>query len=176
MTAPPVCGMRTQGSELHTLTGHTGAIVGVSYSPDGTTVATASWDRTARVWDVNTGSRFPHVSPGIRMRSTAYRLVRIAILSQPGVRTAPYSCGNSILLLYQMSLNLRNAKMTRLNPQDAKKMSRGIILLTSKTLYWSHQILGNREAILRISTGMGLSIYRTLSCVAGALDAKGNEK
>ena len=48
--------MRTRGANSTRSIGHKGAIVGVSYSPDGTTVATASWDRTARLWDVNTGS------------------------------------------------------------------------------------------------------------------------
>ena len=36
--------------------GHTGVILGLAVSPDGTLVATASKDRTARVWDVATGA------------------------------------------------------------------------------------------------------------------------
>jgi hypothetical protein len=38
------------------LTGHTGPVVGVAFSPDGTTVATASGDGTARIWDPATGT------------------------------------------------------------------------------------------------------------------------
>src|SRR5262249_36546560 len=37
------------------LTGHAGAIIRLSFSPDGRRIATASHDRTARVWDAASG-------------------------------------------------------------------------------------------------------------------------
>jgi WD40 repeat protein/serine/threonine protein kinase len=41
--------------ELQTLIGHHAAVTFVSWSPDGTRLATASWDRTAKVWEVAGG-------------------------------------------------------------------------------------------------------------------------
>jgi WD40 repeat protein len=42
-------------NEIYTLTGHSGAVSGVSFSPDGKYLATGSWDNTAKVWDVESG-------------------------------------------------------------------------------------------------------------------------
>src|SRR5262249_21978235 len=38
-----------------TLSGHTAAVFGVAFSPDGTRLATASADQTAKVWDAASG-------------------------------------------------------------------------------------------------------------------------
>jgi WD40 repeat protein len=38
------------------LTGHTGAVCGVAFSPDGRLLATASQDSTARLWNPSFGS------------------------------------------------------------------------------------------------------------------------
>jgi len=45
----------TTGRELLTLTGHTGGVNQVIFSPDGKQIATASDDTTAKVWDAATG-------------------------------------------------------------------------------------------------------------------------
>src|SRR5262249_15374532 len=37
------------------LTGHTGPVTAVAFSPDGTTLATISLDNTARLWNARTG-------------------------------------------------------------------------------------------------------------------------
>ena len=38
-----------------TLTGHEDSVRSVAYSPDGQRIVTASFDRTAKVWDAQTG-------------------------------------------------------------------------------------------------------------------------
>ncbi|MGH3822965.1 MAG: WD40 repeat domain-containing protein [Pseudonocardiaceae bacterium] len=43
-------------SPLGTLTGHTDTVFSVVFSPDKHTLATASYDHTARLWDTNVDS------------------------------------------------------------------------------------------------------------------------
>ena len=41
---------------LHSLTGHTGSAAAVAFSPNGRTLASGSYDGSARLWDVQTGA------------------------------------------------------------------------------------------------------------------------
>jgi RNA polymerase sigma factor (sigma-70 family) len=43
------------GRPIRSLSGHTDRVMSVAYSPDGTSIATASLDGTARIWDAKTG-------------------------------------------------------------------------------------------------------------------------
>ena len=44
------------GAEVALLTGHTGGVYSVAFSPDGTTIATENSDNTVRLWDVPTAT------------------------------------------------------------------------------------------------------------------------
>jgi WD40 repeat protein len=43
------------GRVIHTLTGHSSDVTSLAFSPDGRRLATASFDRTVKVWDMQTG-------------------------------------------------------------------------------------------------------------------------
>ncbi|MFF4402740.1 WD40 repeat domain-containing protein [Streptomyces sp. NPDC001480] len=45
------------GTEQAVLTGHTDGVYNCTFSPDGTLLATASDDRTVRLWRVTDGTR-----------------------------------------------------------------------------------------------------------------------
>src|SRR5271157_1922326 len=52
---PSRSGTSRPAQPLRTLTGHTGRTWSVVFSPDGTRLASASWDQTVKLWDVTTG-------------------------------------------------------------------------------------------------------------------------
>ena len=45
------------GEALDLLTGHTDSVLSVSFSPDGSTLASGSMDKTVRLWNVETGNQ-----------------------------------------------------------------------------------------------------------------------
>jgi WD40 repeat protein len=77
----------TTARERATLTGHTDRVWWVAFSPDGTLLATASNDRTARLWDVTTareratlteGATWAEFSPdGTLLATVSSRTVRL---------------------------------------------------------------------------------------------------
>jgi WD40 repeat protein len=61
------------GKELARLVGHDGAVNGVAWSADGATIATASSDRTVRLWNGNTFALESTLNAGAPVASVALR-------------------------------------------------------------------------------------------------------
>jgi WD40 repeat protein/serine/threonine protein kinase len=49
--------IRAADAELAVLSGHGNPLLSAAYSPDGTRIVTASYDKTARIWDARTGAQ-----------------------------------------------------------------------------------------------------------------------
>lgn len=83
-------------TQKHALGGHDDAIMWVGFSPDGKTIASASWDSTLRLWDVATG-KLAHLigSIGGQCWSGAWspdsNHVLFSGMSQPDTHVAVYS-------------------------------------------------------------------------------------
>ena len=73
------------------LEGHTGSVDSVSFSPDGSTLASGSWDDTVRLWDVVTGSE-------IRVLKGHTGFVRSVSFSPDGTTLASGSDDGTVLL------------------------------------------------------------------------------
>ena len=54
------------GEIIYILSGHTGVVAGVSFSPDGSMLASCSNDKTIKIWNLKTGTEiktlFGHTS------------------------------------------------------------------------------------------------------------------
>jgi len=53
--APSLFGSLTSNEQLHVLSNHDVTFLALDWSPDGSRLLSTSWDRTARVWDGETG-------------------------------------------------------------------------------------------------------------------------
>lgn len=69
------------GTPKHTLKGHTGWVLGVSWAPDGSRLATCGMDGGVRVWDPRSGAQVGaplqgHAKPALQMAWEPYHLWR----------------------------------------------------------------------------------------------------
>src|SRR5690349_16017147 len=55
LLAATVCPAADEQAPRATLTGHTGDVFGVAFSPDGKQLVSGSTDKTVKVWNVETG-------------------------------------------------------------------------------------------------------------------------
>ncbi len=86
-------------SHVRTLSGHTREVYGVAFAPDGRTLATASVDRTVRLWDLsNRDQPRPLGAPltGHTDRVWGWRSPPTGTPWPPPVTTRPCGCGISV--------------------------------------------------------------------------------
>lgn len=50
------------GKLLEVLTGHTGPVSGLAFNPAQATLATSSWDKSVRMWDVFAQGKAAHIA------------------------------------------------------------------------------------------------------------------
>ena len=91
-----------RSAEPLTLTGHTESITAVVFSPDGKYIATTSWDKTVRVWDLPSGEeRFSLPGPPRRAGCVTFSPDgrRLVWGSGPEVKIHDAATGREILSL-----------------------------------------------------------------------------
>ena len=79
------------GKEIAILKGHDGIVFSAAFSPDRKTIVTASFDKTARLWETAQAERSPFFA--MRHRLLLPSSARTAKPSLPPRSTSPHACG-----------------------------------------------------------------------------------
>jgi len=114
------------GQGLRTLSGHKGFVASVTFSPDGTMLASGSYDDTIKLWNVTTGQELRALGGDTR----AFVVNDVAF--SPDGRTlvsawmmgqfASGACRRSLLLWYVLLLLLFPNQRNRLFPHPGRKV------------------------------------------------------
>jgi WD40 repeat protein len=97
---------------LPNLVGHESWVPSGSYSPDGERIATGSWDRTARLWDANTGAplaSYTHDQPLVRSAFSPDGLALITVSETAQVRHIPLDAAQLLRLANERATRSLNA-------------------------------------------------------------------
>ena len=86
-------GRRERQADRASLKGHTAAVWSAAFSPDGKRIVTASDDKTARLWDAESGKQIAVAQRPYRARCGARRSAPTASASSPRLTTTRRGCG-----------------------------------------------------------------------------------
>lgn len=158
-------------SERCRLAGHTDAIMWASWSPDGTTIATASWDQHFKIWDARTGECRHTIGPtNVQNWAGAFSPDGKYVLLSGGqeVRVAIYDVetGERLVVLQSEGLKLESwIRYFAWNPAGDC-----IALVNGKEIVLWHPFDDNKvETILKLKTdGTMLTRYNGFSMIKWA--------
>ncbi|MDB9445461.1 trypsin-like peptidase domain-containing protein [Anabaena sp. CS-542/02] len=151
----------SSSSLVKTITGHSGAVTSVAFSPDGKTLASGSWDDTIKLWDVATGREIATL--------TGYSPV-----FSPDGRTLASGSGDGIIRLWDIATGREIATLTGYSPvfsPDGKILASG-----SGRIIKLWDVATRRE--IATLTGQSESVYsiafspdgKTLASGSGSFD------
>lgn len=81
------------GEKVGTLIGHTEGVRYLTFSPDGQTLASGSWDKTIKLWRISTGQELCTL--------TGHRFSVTALAFTPDGQTLVSGCGNKTIKIWQ---------------------------------------------------------------------------